>query len=101
MTTDQIDAVVFKDQAGEYYLLPQALLERSRVSAEAKATIEMQVPPLQALRTAGDDVQGHHPMIIGAAAGIAVTLFGLGIGNSMNNNDNLGPLLQEFISKYQ
>jgi hypothetical protein len=52
MTNAEPATLVFKDQAGEYYLLPQGTLERGRVPAEHKAEVE------RLLREA-DDVQGH------------------------------------------
>ena len=53
MTNEQTGTLVFKDQAGEYYLLPQATLERGRVSAEHKAEVERLISEQH------DDVQGH------------------------------------------
>jgi len=52
MTTEQTNVIVFKDQAGEFYLLPQATLEQSRVPAEHKAEVEQ-------LIAEQEDVQGH------------------------------------------
>ncbi|MGH2598397.1 MAG: hypothetical protein ACRDJ9_03315 [Dehalococcoidia bacterium] len=54
MTNEQTSTLVFKDQAGEYYLLPQATLERGRVPAEHKAEVERVLAEVE-----GDDVQGH------------------------------------------
>lgn len=54
MTTEGKNVMVFKDQAGEYYLLPQATLERRRVPAEHEAEVERLVS-----ETEGDDVAGH------------------------------------------
>jgi hypothetical protein len=101
MTTEQIDALVFKDQAGEYYLLPQAVLERGRVSAEARAAIEEQFPALQALGTAGDDVQGSVvPALVGGFVfGMGCAAVGIGIGSAIYG-DNLGPLIRAYASRY-
>jgi hypothetical protein len=52
MTSRQDITLVFKDQAGEYYLLPQETLAQGRVSAEHTAEVERLV-------TEGDDVTGH------------------------------------------
>jgi hypothetical protein len=40
MTTTETSALVFKDQAGEYYLVPQETLAQGRVPEERKAQIE-------------------------------------------------------------
>ena len=54
MSSEQTTVLVFKDRAGEYYLLPQETLERGRVPAEDRADVER-----LASETAGDDVAGH------------------------------------------
>jgi hypothetical protein len=94
MTTDEMSAVIFKDQAGEYYLLPQAVLERGRVPAEARAALEAQVPALQALGAADDDAQGH-VVYAAAALGTAVTMLGFAIGRKFGGSD-LGPLIRAY-----
>jgi hypothetical protein len=52
MTNAQTGTLVFKDQAGEYYLVPQETLEQGRVPAEHKAQIEHLIAEQQ-------DVQGY------------------------------------------
>jgi hypothetical protein len=54
MTTEWKYVIVFRDQAGEHYLLPQEALERGRVSAERGAEVERLVSEAE-----GDDVTGH------------------------------------------
>jgi hypothetical protein len=54
MTDAQTGVLVLQDNAGEYYLLPQATLERGRVPAERRAEVERLVS-----ETEGDDVAGH------------------------------------------
>ncbi|MGH2584383.1 MAG: hypothetical protein ACRDJE_05660 [Dehalococcoidia bacterium] len=72
--------VVCKDQAGDYYVLPQELLERAPVSAEAKAALDAHLPALRALGT-GEDTHGHVvAFIAGAALGSAAVLMGFSIG---------------------
>jgi len=53
MTTEKDVTLVFKDAAGEYYLLPQATLKRGQVPAEQKAELERLISERL------DDVQGH------------------------------------------
>ena len=53
MTTEQDTTLVFKDAAGEYYLLPLATLRRGQVPAEQKAELERLIAEHQ------DDAQGH------------------------------------------
>ncbi len=72
MTSEQTQVLIFKDQAGEYYLLPQETLERGRVSEEHKAEVE------RYLADQGD-VQGHIlPLLYGVAmtVGFAAGYFG-------------------------
>lgn len=56
MTSEQTNALIFKDQAGEYYLLPQATLERGRVPAEQKAVLEQAIAAAHG--GADEDTQG-------------------------------------------
>lgn len=52
MTSERTNVFVFTDEAGEYYLLPQATLEQCRVPAERKAEVER-------LIAASDDTAGY------------------------------------------
>ncbi|MGH2585602.1 MAG: hypothetical protein ACRDJE_11870 [Dehalococcoidia bacterium] len=61
MTTEQTNVLVLKDQAGEYYLLPQATLERAQVPQEHKAQIE------QLMAEQEDDTQGHFFFVFAVA----------------------------------
>ncbi|MGH2587105.1 MAG: hypothetical protein ACRDJE_19505 [Dehalococcoidia bacterium] len=62
MKTDQQETLVFKDQVGEYYLVPQETLEQGRVPTEHKAEIERFIAASEA---AGGDVQGYAiPLIV-------------------------------------
>jgi hypothetical protein len=54
MTTEVHNVIVFTDQAGEYFLLPQELLEQGRVPAEHRVEVKRLVS-----ETEGDDVAGH------------------------------------------
>jgi len=51
MTTDSQGTLVLKDEAGDYFLLPQTMLERGRVSEEHKAEVEQLIQDM--------DVSGH------------------------------------------
>ena len=57
MTTTQDTTLVFKDQAGDYYLLPQATIEGAKVPAERTAEVERLVGA--ATGGEGDDTRGH------------------------------------------
>jgi len=53
MTNERVPTLVLKDAAGDYFLVPQEMLERGRVPAEHNAEVG------QLLTGAGgDDVQG-------------------------------------------
>ena len=54
MTTASKDLLVLKSEAGEYFVLPQELLERGRVPAEHTADAERAFASAQA-----EDVEGH------------------------------------------
>jgi hypothetical protein len=56
MTNEQTNALVLKDAAGSYFLVPQAVLEQGRVPAEHTAELEQLIA---AGGPDGDDVQGH------------------------------------------
>lgn len=69
MTNEQTSTLVFKDQAGEYYLLPQATLEQGRVPEERKAEVERLVAEAE-----GDDVSGHLLFAVANTAKLAFAL---------------------------
>jgi hypothetical protein len=54
MTTERSGTLVFKSATGDYFLLPQATLERGRVPEEHRAEVEHLV-----VEAEGDDVSGH------------------------------------------
>ena len=54
MTTTPKDMLLLKDEAGDYYVLPQELLKRGRVPAEQTAEAERAFAAAEA-----DDVAGH------------------------------------------
>jgi hypothetical protein len=70
MTTEQTGMVMVKNAAGDYFVLPQQVLEQGRVPAEHKAEVEQ----LLASASSGDgedDVQGHYwqiPIVVGFLA---------------------------------
>ena len=66
--------LVFKDQAGDYFLLPQDVLERGRVPAEQRSEVERLVAEAE-----GDDVSGHVAPIVVFFAG-AIFSGGVSIG---------------------
>lgn len=104
METNQTGTLILRDQAGEYYLLPRAVLEQGRVSAEARVAIEEQFPALQAIGTPGDDTQGHVvPIVAGAIYGVSAAAGGilLGCGLYYGATSNLGPLIRAYAAGYE
>jgi hypothetical protein len=70
MTTTQ-DTVIFKDQAGDYYLIPQGTLERGRVPAGHRADVERLVA--ESTVAGQDDTQGYFiPAFLIYCAGAAI-----------------------------
>jgi hypothetical protein len=53
MTTPQVGTLVFKDQAGHYFLVPQDVVEQGRVSQQHQGVME------RLLDERRDDVQGY------------------------------------------
>ncbi len=71
MTTTQGNTMVFKDQAGDYYILAQATLEQARVPEERKAEVERLVAETTAAEQ--DDTQGYFiPAFLVYCAGAAI-----------------------------
>ena len=67
MTDAHTVTLVFMNAAGDYFLVPQEVLERGRVPAEHKAEVEQAIAATQG--GGGDDVQGHWlPLVYGLAA---------------------------------
>ena len=58
MTMAQTGTLVFKNEAGDYFLLPQETLEQGRVPEEHKAEVEQAIAAAEG-GAGGDDVQGH------------------------------------------
>lgn len=70
MESTEQNTLVFKDQAGEYYLLPQALLECGRVPAEHATELERLIAAATQDGTGGNDAEGYiwpYFVITGAA----------------------------------
>lgn len=83
MTTTRANVLVLKDQGGNYFLMPEELLEQGRVPAEHKAEVEQLVNDA--------DVSGHflmqyvlYRMVRDAVEGVP-----------------LGPVIQRFVDQYQ
>jgi hypothetical protein len=87
MTTEQMDTLIFKDRAGEYYVLPQAVLEQGRVPEEYKAEVERLVAEAEA-----NDTTGHAAFIVGMACGtlLAMGMAYIGTEYRLNNQDLSG-----------
>jgi hypothetical protein len=82
MTATQDSTLVFKDQAGDYYLVPQGMLEQGRVPAERRAEVERLVA--EGNTAEADDTQGHilPILLIGAIGGVvAASAIGYGPGS--------------------
>ncbi len=80
MTNAQTNTLVFKNDAGDYFLLPQEAFEQGRVPEEHKAELERLIAERGA---GGDDVQGYWlpllfagVVLVGAAAGYGGVRFG-------------------------
>jgi len=60
MTNAETHVLIFKDQTGDYYLLPQETLERGRVPADHRAEVERLVAEAEDARSmGGDDTHGY------------------------------------------
>jgi hypothetical protein len=92
MITEQTDTLVLKDATGDYYLVPQQLVERGRVPAEHTAELEHLVA--QTIATERDDTQGHFwpLLIIAGSLGLGTALV-IGYSDRFGIGPNLdGPL---------
>ena len=58
MTDARAATLVLKNEAGDYFLIPQDVVERGRVPAEHRAELEQAIAAAQGSAD-GDDVQGH------------------------------------------
>ncbi|MGH2585603.1 MAG: hypothetical protein ACRDJE_11875 [Dehalococcoidia bacterium] len=83
MTSEQTSVLVFKNEAGDYFLVPQATLEQGRVPAERTAELE-RLSAKGAEGGNGEDVQGFalRPQDARTLAGLhlltSLALYGLG-----------------------
>jgi hypothetical protein len=78
MTQTQTDTLVFKNQAGDYFLVPQEALERGRVPPARKAEVEWLIAAQRG--ATGDDTEGHIFPLIGLAAFSVGVALGFGFG---------------------
>jgi hypothetical protein len=97
MTTTQDCTLVLKDRAGDYYVLPQSILERGLVPAERKAEIERLIADAEASTSSdGEDVQGHvaPAVIVGISGAIAI-----GAELWISRDDWLGPVIMKYAEQ--
>ena len=74
MTTTTSSTLVLKNQAGDYFLLPQEVLERGRVPDERKAEVEQQVAGAEVFALIDrEDVQGYLAPLAGWVIGCAIS----------------------------
>lgn len=80
MTNEQAGTLVLKEQAGDYFLVPQEVLEQGRVPQEQKAELERLIAEQH-------DVQGHAVpvgIVVAELIGIgAMALIGSGAGDKV------------------
>jgi hypothetical protein len=77
MTDDQSLSLVLKDEAGNYFLVPQETLERGRVPKEQKGEIERLVAEAAAEGGGGESVQGSvAPLTVAGAFAAEVDVSG-------------------------
>jgi hypothetical protein len=67
MSDEQINAVVLKDQSGEYFVVPRETLERGRVPVEGRGEVERLIAEAEGARSSDDDAQGYIWPLIWAA----------------------------------
>ena len=83
---EQTAVLVFKSQAGDYYLVPQEMLERGRVAEEHKAEVERLISELR------DDVRGH----VAGEAVCLIAVFAVAYGYmAYNSSQSTGDWLQQ------
>jgi hypothetical protein len=97
VTTEQIDTLVFKDQAGGYYLVPKELLDSGRVPRERAAEIERAIAAATEGGAGGADTQGHFfftPLaLVFAGAILAGTAGGIALGREIWGPEQTVPSL--------
>jgi hypothetical protein len=80
MMNGQDATLVLKDQAGNYFLLPQASLERGRVAEEFRTTVEGLVAGSKACgHSTDEDVSGYSMVTVLALAETRVRLLLTGL----------------------
>ena len=84
MIDTEARTLVFKDQAGDYFLVPQETFERGRVPDERKAELERLVAQATAPADGDGEVQG---FLLQLFAGAALAGLGVLIGHSAATHD--------------
>ena len=88
MTTSASNTLVFQDQAGDYFLVPQGVLERGRVPEEHTAELERLIATAAECEADGADARGYAGFFAGVAAVIVFRAgfdFGYALGNYLNS----------------
>lgn len=81
MTESQTSTLVFKDQAGDYFLVPRATVEQGRVPDERKAEVERLIAETGGgVSDNDDDVRGHGGPLIGLIILAELGILGFEIG---------------------
>jgi hypothetical protein len=86
---DKTPALVVKNGAGDYFVVPQELLERGRVPAEHRAEVERLIAAATQGDIGGYDVQGH-----GLNPVLSLFVDGVRLGYWLGGLTELGPGLQ-------
>ncbi len=97
MTSEQTNVLMFKNEAGDYFAVPQETFERGRVPEERKAEVERLLSEAER-----DDTTGHAGFLAGVftgALGMGLLMVGvvadgmgydLGLGGGPIERDNVG-----------
>lgn len=97
MTTTAASAFVFKDEAGDFFLLPHPIMDQYRVTEEQRAVIARAFDEARAAAPAAhDDTDGYFwPVIWGIQIGIGAAV-AIGYGN-----DSLSLVLADAVNQIQ
>lgn len=101
-TSEPPNAVVFKDQRGEYFLFPREALEQGRVPQELHGELERLVADAQPSPDGnGDDTQGYIWPLIWAAeiaigAAVIIGFSGAEVPPAKPTGPTLGQIIQDF-----
>ncbi|MGH2584153.1 MAG: hypothetical protein ACRDJE_04505 [Dehalococcoidia bacterium] len=95
MTNAETRTLVFKNEAGDYFLLPQEMLEQGRVPAEQTAEVERFIAEQADEDVQGQSLWGSFVLVASAVGNTAADVYDFVHGSSSSSGSGGGPVVRD------